>query len=599
MEIDRMVVNHKFIDVVHKCSLRKFPLEGVYRRIQDRELFLTAYGNLYANRGALTAGSDPVDTVDGMSIARIDAMLAQLRAGTFKWTPVRRTYIPKGKRKKGYRPLGVPNWSDKLLQEVIRMVLEAYYEPRFSPHSHGFRPGRGCHTALQDIYYGWTGTKWYIEGDIRGCFDNINHEILLNILSRDIKDNRFLKLIRKMLRAGYIEDWRRHATYSGTPQGGICSPILSNILLHELDRYVEEELIPAYNRGQQRRKNPEYVKIRQRRRRARNRGDWEEAETLLKALREATASDPNDPNYRRLRYCRYADDWILGFAGPNREAQDIKQKLSRFLATIGLEMSAEKTLITHALTGRARFLNYDITTSISRARPHVNYKVKLLVPREVRLAWMKKFTRDGEPHQRPELLELTDFEIVQTYGREFQGIVNYYCLAENVSGVFYPIKHLAITSAVKTIACKRKSSAAKVHRQYYQISEHNVKALIVEQPNPNNPDKPFQAKLGEKPIKRQRMTVIKDQIDSWSPAFNRTELTQRLVAQKCELCGSVHDIQVHHVRKLADLKRRYRGRSEPPIWVQCMIARRRKTLVVCTSCHRAIHAGTYDGQRVN
>lgn len=167
-----MVVNHNFIDIVHKCSLRKFPLEGVYRRIQDRELFLIAYGNLYANEGALTEGSDPADTVDGMSIARIDALLAQLRAGTFKWTPVRRTYIPKGKGKKGQRPLGVPNWSDKLLQEVIRMVLEAYYESRFSPHSHGFRPGRGCHTALQDIHYGWTGTKWYIEGDIRGCFDH-------------------------------------------------------------------------------------------------------------------------------------------------------------------------------------------------------------------------------------------------------------------------------------------------------------------------------------------------------------------------------------------------------------------------------------------
>lgn len=402
-----------------------------------------------------------------------------------------------------------------------------------------------------------------------------------------------------MLRAGYIEDWQYHATYSGVPQGGICSPILSNILLHELDRYVEEELIPAYNRGQRRRANPEYARLLRRRQRAKKRGNWQEAETLQKALRELTAIDPNDPNYRRLRYCRYADDWILGFAGPKSEAEDIKRKLGRFLATLGLEMSAEKTLITHAFTGRARFLSYDITTSISKARPRVNYKVKLLVPREVRLAWTRKFTRKGKPHHRPELLELSDFEIVQTYGREFRGIVNYYCLAENVSSVFYPIKHLAITSAVKTIACRRKSTAGKVYRQYYQTSEHNVKALIVEHPNPNNPDKPFRAQLGEKPIKCQRMTVIRDQLDTWSPAYNRTELTQRLVAQKCELCGSTHDIQVHHVRKLADLKKRYQGRREPPIWVQRMIARRRKTLVVCTQCHRAIHAGTYDGPKVS
>jgi retron-type reverse transcriptase len=152
-----MVANHKFIDIVHRCSRQNLPLEGVYRRIQDRTLFLMAYSNLYANAGAMTKGANPADTMDGMSIARIDALIDQLKHNRYEWTPVKRVYITK--KSGGQRPLGIVSWRDKLLQEVIRLVLEAYYEPRFSEHAHGFRPGRGCHTALQAIRYGWTGDK--------------------------------------------------------------------------------------------------------------------------------------------------------------------------------------------------------------------------------------------------------------------------------------------------------------------------------------------------------------------------------------------------------------------------------------------------------
>ncbi|MBV7328559.1 reverse transcriptase/maturase family protein [Chloroflexi bacterium TSY] len=236
-----MAHNQKFINIVHKLGRSRYPLTGIYRRIQDKELFLVAYGKLYANAGATTPGTDPQDTVDGMSLARIDTIIEQLHSGTYQWTPVRRTYIPKSN---GKRALGLPSWNDKLLQEVIRMVLETYYEPRFSDYSHGFRPNRGCHTALMQIRQNWRGTKWFIEGDIRGCFDNIDHDVLLDILARDIKDNRFLKLIRQMLKAGYMEDWRYHKTYSGAPQGGVASPVLTNILLHELDTFVEAKLFP-------------------------------------------------------------------------------------------------------------------------------------------------------------------------------------------------------------------------------------------------------------------------------------------------------------------------------------------------------------------
>ena len=228
---------------------RGLPLEGVYRQLFRRDFYLRAYGRIYRNAGAMTPGVTG-ETVDAMSLVKIDRIIDALRREAYRWSPAKRVYIPKktGKR----RPLGLPTWSDKLLQEVLRLLLEAYYEPRFSNLSHGFRPGRGCHTALQEITQRWRGVKWFIEGDIKGCYDNIDHQVLLSILAEDIHDNRFLRLVSNMLKAGYLEDWRYNATMSGTPQGGIASPILANIYLDRLDRFIEPTLLPTFNRGDRR-----------------------------------------------------------------------------------------------------------------------------------------------------------------------------------------------------------------------------------------------------------------------------------------------------------------------------------------------------------
>lgn len=209
------------LGIIRECGRRGLPLEDVYRQLFNPSLYLLAYGKISRNAGALTPGTT-AETVDGMSRAKIDAIIEAVRYERYRWAPARRVYIPKANGKR--RPLGMPTWSDKLLQEVIRMLLEAYYEPQFSDASHGFRPGRGCHTALQQIRDVWTGTTWFIEGDISGCFDTIDHAVLLSILRERIKDNRFLGLIDGLLRAGYLEEWRYHKTYSGTPQGGIVSP---------------------------------------------------------------------------------------------------------------------------------------------------------------------------------------------------------------------------------------------------------------------------------------------------------------------------------------------------------------------------------------
>jgi group II intron reverse transcriptase/maturase len=328
-----------YLEIVRDRGERRLGLKRVYRNLRNKELFLRAYAKLYANQGALTPGTDPKDTVDGMSLKRIDSIIADLEAGTYRWKPSRRSYIPKKDGK--LRALGMPGWRDKLLQEVIRSVLSAYYEPQFSEMSHGFRPGRGCHTALQSIVCTWRGITWFIEGDIRGCFDEIDHEKLLEIIGRSIKDQRLLKLLRGMLKAGYLEDWKYQQTYSGTPQGGVISPLLANVFLNELDRYVEEVLIPQYTRGSKRRRNPEYERLTRAMVKAKKQGDIKRYKALGKQRRELPTGDPNDPNYRRLRYCRYADNFLLGFIGPKSEALEIKRKTSEFLEALGLTLSKE------------------------------------------------------------------------------------------------------------------------------------------------------------------------------------------------------------------------------------------------------------------
>jgi hypothetical protein len=211
------------------------------------------------------------------------------------------------------------------MQEVIRQLLRAYIEPRFSDHSHGFRPGRGCHTALSEIVHTWKGVHWFIEGDISDCFGSLSHEVLMEILSEHIQDNRFLRLIRSMLQAGYLEEWRWHETLSGAPQGGVCSPILSNIYLDKLDQFVERVLLPKYNQGELRRANPPYKKLERSIARAKKKGDRKAVHALRKQRRKYASRDPQDPNYRRLRYIRYADDWLLGCSGPKAEAEEIPQ----------------------------------------------------------------------------------------------------------------------------------------------------------------------------------------------------------------------------------------------------------------------------------
>src|ERR1700678_2582713 len=258
------------LEVLRERGRRGLPCNELYRQMSNFNLYLLAYGKIYANQGAMTRGAS-AETADGMSEDKIHKITEAMRAERYRFRPARRILIPKKNGKT--RPLGLPSWSDKLVGEVVRLLLEAYYEPTFSAHSHGFRPGRGCHTALTDVAVAWTGTTWFVEGDIADCFGSLDHEVMVGILSEKIHDNRFLRLIRNMLKAGYLEDWKYHDTLSGVPQGGVVSPILSNIYLSKLDTFVETVLIPQHTRGERRKVNPEYGKAHYRLTRARREGD--------------------------------------------------------------------------------------------------------------------------------------------------------------------------------------------------------------------------------------------------------------------------------------------------------------------------------------
>jgi group II intron reverse transcriptase/maturase len=418
------------LNIIQDRGKRKLPLDDVYRQLSNPAMSLRSYAKLSKNPGAMTPGITE-ETVDGMSTAKIAKIIEAIRQEKWQWTPVRR--ILKEKPTGGKRPLGMPIWSAKVGQDIVRSLLEAYYEPQCSPHSHGCRPHRGCQTALTEIHNVWVGTQWFIEGDIKGCCENIDHTILMHILQENIHDNRFLRLIEGALKAGYCEAWTSHPSLSGSPQGGIVSPILSNIYLDRLDKFVEDTLMPEYTRGEKRATNLAYTWKANQAAYYRGKGYRERAETIRRDMQQLPSGNPNDPGYRRLRYMRYADDILLGFIGPVTDAEEIKARITTFLRTeLKLTLSADKTLMTHAHTGKARFLGYEIGMMNSpdtfdyQRRRVVNGKVGLYRPEDVMQTKRKRYLRDDKPIHRPELRNDSDYDSIVRYQGEYRGLVHYY-----------------------------------------------------------------------------------------------------------------------------------------------------------------------------
>lgn len=572
----------------------------LFRYLLRPDIYFEAYKNLYANNGAATKGVNG-DTADEFSEVKIAKIINSLKNETYQPLAVRRTYIAKANNSNKKRPLGIPTFTDKLVQEVLRMVLEAVYEPVFLNCSHAFRPNRSCHTALKEVKRNFAGSKWFIEGDIKGCFDNINHVVLVGFLNQKVKDARIIKLIHKFLKAGYVENRQYYNTYSGTPQGGIISPLLANIYLHELDKYVMK-LKTEFDKASERNFTPQYEKLRTKvamLQRKIKKSEGIEREQLIEehdVLRAEMLKTPcKSQTDKKLKYVRYADDFMIAVNGNREDCVGVKRKLSEFIGKVlKVELSEEKTLITHS-SQKARFLGYDVRVRRDQTIKHgglgnktkrtLNNTVELTVPLEDKIhkflfvKGIVEQTNKGKyfPVHRPALERLTDLEIVSTYNSELRGICNYYNMACNFNKLNY-FSYLMEYSCLKTLAGKHKSTISKTIAK----NKDGKGKWGIE----------YETKKGKKRLyfadysECKKSSVCTDVINNVILIFMNTSnsLEKRLKAKVCEFCGTQTSdhYELHHVNKLKNLK----GKKA---WERTMIAKRRKTLVVCRECHHKIH----------
>lgn len=587
-------------------SDKSYVFERLYRNLYNRDLFLLAYQNIYSSQGNMTQGADG-KTIDAMSLNRIDKLIASLKNESYKPQPSKRTYIPKKNGK--MRPLGIPSFDDKLVQEVVRLLLESIYENSFSKYSHGFRPNLSCHTALTQVQKTFTGVKWFVEGDIKGFFDNINHDTMIGILSKRIKDERFLRLIRKFLKAGYLENWQFHNTYSGTPQGGIISPILANIYLNELDKYAEK-LKSEFDKGKRRKVSPQSTAIvRQRKKLIKEMqmsNDENEKRSIAKQIAELEKtkisipySDPFDENFKRLVYVRYADDFLIGIIGSKQEAKQIKEQIKIYISeNLKLELSDEKTLITHS-EKKARFLGYDIfvrrtnatkINSLGYTRRFLSGTVCLEMPMEImrkklldynamEIVKTVKGKENWKPKARSYMINNDDLEIMEQYNSEIRGFRNYYSIANN-SAYAGSFGYIMQYSMFKTFAGKYRTSMRKAIAKLRIGKDFGIK--YTDKSGKTKTRFFYNGGFARKPM--QRKSAV-DNTPNTVKYSAKTSLMDRLSARQCELCGKTDtDIEIHHVRKLKNLK----GKAQ---WERFMIARNRKTLALCVECHEKLHAG--------
>ena len=566
----------------------------LYRYLLREDIYFIAYQKLCSNKGATTKGVDD-DTADGFGKKYVDGLINDLKNGTYKPKPARRIYIPKANGKE--RPLSIPSFRDKLLQEVIRMFLEAIYEPNFSDFSHGFRPNRSCHTALKQAKIYFTGAKWFVEGDIKGCFDNIDHDKLIEILQRKIKDSKFINIIRLMLKAGYVEAFKYHETYSGTPQGGILSPILANIYLNELDMKLEE-IQNRFKKPHERKYTYEYSVMKGRRdyqkAKLKKAKEDEKAEILdrIEEYTKALYGIPRTPaDDKNLYFVRYADDFLIAIKGSKEDCIAIKAELTEFLKKeLKLTLSEEKTLITHS-SKKALFLGYNVSVRRSNAikqngqgykQRTLNNKVELSIPFEriekfmfdrgiIRQTESKKF----KPVHRKGWLYLPDYVIVQRYNEEMRGVLNYYNLAVDYNRLGY-FRYLMEYSCLATLAGKHNSSISKIARQHRKGKYWSVTYIT-----------------NSGIEKEKRLVTLKDcQNGKCNDAITKhgyipvtnASIRARLATGVCELCGKKTDepMEVHLIPSIKTLQ----GEE---LWKQIMRNKRRKTLVVCSDCHKTIH----------
>jgi group II intron reverse transcriptase/maturase len=588
-------------------SQREWVNDDLYRLMYKEDLYIIAYERIKSKPGNMTPGTDG-ETLDGWSLEAIQAIIHEMRNEQFQFKPVRTVYIskPNGKMRK----LGIPSTRDKVVQEVIRMILEAIYDSPYGPYfretSHGFRPRRSCHTALREIRVKWAAANWFVEGDIRACFDEIDHSTLVSLLRRKIKDERFLNLIWKLLRAGYLDlSGERKDSLAGTPQGGLVSPILANIYLHELDEKVEE-LRKRLEKGKRKRTNSHYRKLLERKQYLAERGqaNTREFRDLIKQIRATPAVDVDDPGFIRVKYVRYCDDWIIGVSGPHALAEQVKEEIKTFLVEkLHLTLSEDKTHITSGRKGQAQFLGTRITIgrggqqrvikTTSRLgktykRRSTGWETVMIAPIDnliQRLHRQGFCTATGEPTTKLSWVNLDPEQVIGLYSSINRGIQNYYRFADNFH-LLNRIQYILKFSLAKTFAAKYKVSVRRVFTRFGKDIMTTVKA------QDGKGDRFVSLHLNSDWETKRTAFTTDDRMVDLVQTTGRMRARSKL-GKPCCICGSLEQVEMHHVRHI-----RKAGDKKPTGIRAIMQALNRKQIPACKICHLKIHRGEYDGIRL-
>jgi group II intron reverse transcriptase/maturase len=588
-----------------------YVFDRLYRNLFNPDFYRLAYSNIDAKEGNMSAGVEG-EAVDGFNVYRVEEIIAQLKQERYYPQPVATASVP---HMRGTQPTFL-SLQDELVQEVIRLLLQAIYEPVFRDSSHGFRPGRSCHTALIQLKNTCKGTNWVIKGDITDFFESIDHARLLAVLSRKVSDGRFLNLLNRFLKAGYLAFWHMHNSLAGTPRGGIVSSILANIYLHEFDVFMEQTCNQLTAREVTGERTSTCQELNLERFYARKNGEERQADAALKqkgAVRTRIFSRSND---WKVRYIRYADAFVVMIVGSKDLAEQIRESMRDFLEReLQLELNREKTLLTNLADRRMRFLGYEVTRS--RKGPQYTEdargvktrasggSIHLLVPGDVIRESLKPFVRNGKAIHHNARINIPLLDLLAQYNAEIRGLYNYYSLASDVSKKLGTFRYYHYYSLLKTVARKEQCSITRV------LSKYGVE---VKQKQKTGTRRifgvPYQTKAGPKTLTYFNESLRKKDepaegaiargVLEIARSARRQVFDHRPGVSECELCGrraqECGALTVHRIRQLKDVRRAYVGRGEQvPLWVLAMYSLRRKTLVVCKACLGVIYAGQQNG----
>lgn len=591
----------------------KWVNRDLYRLLYKEDLYVLAYETLKSKSGNMTKGADG-NTIDGFSARTISRLINTMKDESYQFTAARKVEIPKANGKK--RALGIAPPNDKIVQQIIKLILEAIYEPNFSDNSHGFRENMGCHTALKSFRTNWSGVNWIVEGDIEGFFDNISHDILISLLRERIADERFINLIRKALNAGYLEFGMFHNTVVGTPQGSVLSPTLANIYLDGFDKFVEAK-IKEYERGETKITHPKYRslsrKINYRLKKASNCLDPVEKEKILdevKTLRREFTSTPtvlHDGEYIRVKYIRYADDWIIGVNGPKKLAIKLRQECADYFTNVlKLNLNFEKTHIRHAKTEKSRFLGTELKVgnngegkiAMYTSKNGIRYKKRVTGWQPIMTAPVGELVRkladkgfcdhDGNPKSKASWSVLDDIQIVELIGSVWLGLHNYYSFADNRCDLGR-VQYILLHSAAKTLAHKHRSSVKKTFKRYGQ----NLTVTVKDKDSKVVRKIAFPCKPSLTRQKFEFMTHSETVNDGGRlQTFIKLRTRSKLFSPCC-ICGETENIEMHHVKHIRKIGEKVKG------FTLTMAKINRKQVPVCHDCHVKIHNGKYDGLKLS